>query len=72
MTGGLQTLTREEGWLDVKPEAGTIVVNFGDAMQVWANDVYRVAVHRVVPMTQNTRTARRISSTPQMARCWRL
>jgi isopenicillin N synthase-like dioxygenase len=55
MTGGLQTLTRDEGWLDVMPEAGTIVVNLGDAMQVWTNDVYRAAVHRVVPMTQNTR-----------------
>jgi len=50
MSGGLQTLSAERGWLDVTPEAGTIVVNLGDAMQVWSNDVYRAAVHRVLPM----------------------
>lgn len=50
MTGGLQTLSREDGWIDVPPEDGTIVVNLGDALQVWTNDVYRAAVHRVLPM----------------------
>ncbi len=50
MTGGLQTLSHEDGWIDVPPEAGTIVVNLGDALQVWSNDVYRAAVHRVLPM----------------------
>jgi len=50
MTGGLQTHSRSEGWIDVPPEAGTIVVNLGDALQVWTNDVYRAAVHRVQPM----------------------
>ena len=51
MTGGLQTLSKENGWIDVPPEAGTIVINLGDALQVWSNDEYRAAVHRVVPMT---------------------
>ena len=52
MTGGLQTHSRERGWIDVPPEETTIVVNLGDAMQVWTNDVYRAAVHRVLPMDQ--------------------
>lgn len=52
MTGGLQTLSRQDGWIDVPPRAGTIVVNLGDTLQVWTNDVYRAAVHRVVPMSQ--------------------
>lgn len=52
MTGGLQTHSHSEGWIDVPPEAGTIVVNLGDAMQVWTNDVYRAAIHRVVPMRE--------------------
>ena len=51
MTGGLQTLSRDEGWIDVPPVAGSIVVNLGDALQVWTNDTYRAAVHRVVPMS---------------------
>jgi isopenicillin N synthase-like dioxygenase len=54
-TGGLQTQSNEEGWIDVPPEPGTIVVNLGDTMQVWTNDRYRAAVHRVVPMTNKRR-----------------
>ncbi len=50
MTGGLQTHSRKHGWIDVPPHAGTIVVNLGDALQVWTNDTYRAAVHRVLPM----------------------
>ena len=50
MTGGLQTHSREHGWIDVPPVEGTIVVNIGDALQVWSNDNYRAGVHRVVPM----------------------
>ena len=55
MTGGLQTLSGDDGWIDVPPEEGTIVVNLGDAMQVWSNDVYKSAVHRVLPITDSTR-----------------
>jgi isopenicillin N synthase-like dioxygenase len=51
MTGGLQTLSKEDGWIDVVPEEGTIVVNLGDSLQVWSDDHYRAAVHRVLPMT---------------------
>lgn len=50
MTGGLQTHSKEDGWIDVPPDAGTIVVNLGDSLQVWTNDIYRAAVHRVLPM----------------------
>jgi len=51
MTGGLQTLSKEDGWIDVTPEESTIVVNLGDSLQVWSNDNYRAAIHRVVRMT---------------------
>ena len=50
-SGGLQTHSLSNGWIDVPPVPGTIVVNLGDAMQVWSNDHYRAAVHRVLPMT---------------------
>lgn len=56
-TGGLQTLSGDDGWIDVPPEPGTIVVNLGDCTQAWTNDRYRAAVHRVLPMT----TQRRLS-----------
>ena len=50
MTGGLQTLSQDDGWIDVPPITDSIVVNLGDAMQVWSNDSYKAAVHRVVPL----------------------
>lgn len=54
-TGGLQAQSTEHGWIDVEPRPGTIVVNLADTMQVWTNDRYKAAVHRVVPMTSRSR-----------------
>jgi isopenicillin N synthase-like dioxygenase len=54
-TGGLQAESLEHGWIDVEPRPGTIVVNLADTMQVWTNDRYKAAVHRVVPMTTHDR-----------------
>lgn len=54
-TGGLQAESAADGWIDVPPRPGTIVVNLADAVQVWTNDRYRAAVHRVVPMTSRRR-----------------
>ena len=54
-TGGLQAESRAHGWIDVPPRPGTVVVNLADAMQVWTNDRFRAAVHRVVPMTERDR-----------------
>jgi isopenicillin N synthase-like dioxygenase len=53
--GGLQTHSERHGWIDVEPRPGTIVVNLADCMQVWTNDRYRAALHRVLPMTTSTR-----------------
>ena len=54
-TGGLQAESLDDGWIDVPPTAGTVVVNLGDCMQAWTNDRYRAAVHRVLPMTTKRR-----------------
>ncbi len=54
-TGGLQAHSRKEGWIDVPPSPGTIVVNLADSLQVWSNDRYRAAVHRVTPMQGKAR-----------------
>ncbi len=53
--GGLQARTRKGDWIDVEPQPGTIVVNLGDVMQVWTNDQYMAAVHRVATMTTDRR-----------------
>lgn len=54
-TGGLQAQARDGSWIDVPPTPGTIVVNLADSIQVWTNDRYRAAVHRVLPMTRRDR-----------------
>ena len=54
-TGGLQAESRDHGWIDIEPRPGTIVVNLADTLQVWSNDRYRAAVHRVTPMTDRSR-----------------
>jgi len=54
-TGGLQAFSLTDGWIDVPPVEGTIVVNLGDALQVQTNDTYRAAIHRVTNMTDRAR-----------------
>ena len=54
-TGGLQARAVDGTWVDIEPRPGTVVVNLADAMQVWTNDRYRAAVHRVIPMTKSDR-----------------
>ncbi len=52
--GGLQVRT-DDGWLDVTPRDGALVINVGDMMQIWSNDRYRAALHRVRPITGRPR-----------------
>ena len=47
--GGLQVL-RNGFWHDVEPVDGALVINTGDMLQVWSNDRYRAAMHRVLAM----------------------
>lgn len=47
--GGLQVEGVDgKGWIDVKPIAGTIVVNAADLLARWTNDLIRSTPHRVV------------------------
>jgi isopenicillin N synthase-like dioxygenase len=39
---------RDGQWHLVEPTPGALVINVGDMTQVWSNDRYRAAVHRVV------------------------
>lgn len=44
--GGLEICHSGE-WIEVEPVAGALVINIGDIVQVWSNDLYRAPVHRV-------------------------
>jgi isopenicillin N synthase-like dioxygenase len=44
---GLEVL-REGRWHLVEPRSGALVVNLGDIAQVWSNDQYKAALHRVL------------------------
>jgi isopenicillin N synthase-like dioxygenase len=46
---------RDGTWHLVQPRADSLVINIGDVVQVWSNDRYRAAVHRVLA---NARVAR--------------
>jgi isopenicillin N synthase-like dioxygenase len=52
--GGLQVFDGED-WLDVDPVEGAFVINIGDMTQVWSNDRYKAALHRVRPMKSRAR-----------------
>ena len=62
--GGLQVQGADGGWIDVEPLPGALVVNTGDMMQVWSNDRYRAALHRVLPVESGVRSQRERFSLP--------
>ncbi|NOR20171.1 MAG: hypothetical protein GQ538_08815 [Xanthomonadales bacterium] len=52
--GGLQVF-HDNTWKAVPPVAGTLVVNIGDIVKVWSNDLYHAALHRVVASSNQDR-----------------
>ena len=45
---GLQIKTVQGEWLDAPPIDGTLVINIGDMLARWTNDVWGSTVHRVI------------------------
>jgi isopenicillin N synthase-like dioxygenase len=52
--GGLQVY-RDGFWYDIPTIEGAIVINTGDMMQVWSNDIYNAPIHRVLAMESKER-----------------
>ncbi len=46
--GGLEARTRAGAWIAAPPTPGAFVVNIGDCLMRWTNDVYVSTPHRVV------------------------
>ncbi|KAK7273940.1 hypothetical protein RIF29_15008 [Crotalaria pallida] len=54
--GGLQVKRKSDGeWIPVKPTPDAFIINVGDIVQVWSNDKYESAEHRVVVNTERER-----------------
>jgi isopenicillin N synthase-like dioxygenase len=51
--GGLEVMARDGTWMAVEPHPEAVVVNIGDLMQRWTNDVLRSTRHRVQPRMNN-------------------
>jgi len=47
-SGGLQVKGREGQWLTAHPIEGTLVINIGDLMARWSNNLFRSTPHRVI------------------------
>ncbi|MCU4676020.1 hypothetical protein N7931_10275 [Catenovulum sp. 2E275] len=56
--GGLEVKSRNGGWVQATPIPGTIVINTGDLMQRWTNDVLLSNPHRVKQPEQSIRQDR--------------
>ena len=46
--GGLEVRTRAGDWIEAPPRAKAFIVNIGDCLMRWTNDVYVSTPHRVV------------------------
>jgi len=55
-TGGLEIQTLDGGWMPAPPVLGTLVVNIGDILARWTNEVFNSTRHRVInPSTRRDR-----------------
>lgn len=53
---GLQVKPRGGDWMDVPHVSGAFVVNIGDCLMRWSNDIYTSTPHRVLPPAQERRS----------------
>jgi isopenicillin N synthase-like dioxygenase len=65
--GGLQVRNSAGEWIDVAPIPGTLVVNIGDLMATWTNDLYTSNLHRALNVAGKARISIPFFAYPQGA-----
>jgi isopenicillin N synthase-like dioxygenase len=65
--GGLQVRNSAGEWIDVPPIDGTFVVNIGDLMATWTNDLYKSNLHRAANVSGQARISIPFFASPQGA-----
>ncbi|CAK7322556.1 unnamed protein product [Dovyalis caffra] len=51
--GGLEVRRKTDGeWLRVKPIPNSCIINVGDIVQVWSNDISEIVEHRAMPLKE--------------------
>ncbi|KAG9312099.1 2OG-Fe(II) oxygenase [Chiua virens] len=51
----LQVMNSEKQWINATPIEGTLVVNIGDQLAFWTNDIFKSTIHRVINKTGKER-----------------
>ncbi|KAI6042658.1 hypothetical protein EDC04DRAFT_908757 [Pisolithus marmoratus] len=54
-TPALQVMNTDGRWIDAPPIPGTLVLNLGDQLARWTNDVFKSTVHRAINGTGSRR-----------------
>jgi isopenicillin N synthase-like dioxygenase len=54
-SGGLQARNSAGQWVDVTPKQGTFVVNVGNVLARWTNDLYSSTLHRALHIGSDPR-----------------
>ena len=54
-SGGLQARNSAGDWIDVPPKEGTFVVNVGNLLERWTNDLYTSTLHRALHVGDDPR-----------------
>jgi isopenicillin N synthase-like dioxygenase len=61
---------REGRWHLVEPRRDALVINIGDIVQVWSNDLYEAALHRVVLSSEKARMSAPFFFNPCYSACY--
>ena len=62
--GGLEVRNAAGDWIQAPPLEGAFVVNIGDTLQMWTNDLYISTLHRVVNSSSKARISQPLFTYP--------